>query len=413
MSDRYPGGLIRKTPPTITPPVDGEGGSAPGIWTLEQASYYQGIGEWPKKTLPRQAYGWGENQYGQIGLVNDTVYSRSSPVQVGAQNDWSSMASGRYHTLFIRSPGELYAVGRNNSQGQIGDGTQINRSSPVQIGALTTWSQVSAGSLMSAAIKTDGSLWTWGFGTNARLGHNDVISRSSPTQVGALTDWASVSAGDGCLAVKTDGTLWAWGYGLFAILAQNNTINYSSPVQIGALTNWSVASLGKTHGMAVKTDGTLWGWGFNTPEGFIGDGTTIGRSSPVQIGSLTNWSTVNAGRKFTAAIKTDGSLWAWGDGSDGKLGNNLAGSAATQSSPIQVGALTNWLDVECGQYSSISTKTDGTLWTWGAGFFGNPGQNNNTDYSSPVQVGSSTDWSSLGRLASDSNVRHAIEKVTS
>jgi len=412
MSERYPGGLIRKTPPTVTGPTGGEGGSAPGIWTLEEVAYYEKAGLWPKKTLPRQAYGWGENQYGQIGLVNDTTYSRSSPVQVGAQDEWSSMASARYHTLFLRPSGELYAVGRNNAQGQIGDGTQINRSSPVQIGALTTWSKVSAGYFLSAAIKTDGTLWTWGWGTQGRLGHNDVISRSSPVQVGALTDWANVSTHNGCLAVKTDGTLWSWGYGLFAALAQNNIIDYSSPVQIGALTNWASVSMGTNHGMAIKTDGTIWGWGFNQTFGPVGDGTVVGRSSPVQIGALTNWSKVDTGDQFTGAVKTDGSLWMWGSGTDGKLGNNETGSAASRSSPVQIGSLTNWLEVECGKYASMSLKTDGTLWAWGAGFYGVNGQNNHTHYSSPVQIGSSTDWASLGRPSAGSNVRLAIEKVT-
>jgi alpha-tubulin suppressor-like RCC1 family protein len=411
MSERYPGGLIRKTPPTVTGPTGGEGGSAPGIWTLEEVAYYQKEGLWPKKILPKETYGWGQTEYGQLGTNTYIPGSGgvSSPVQVGAQDDWSSVSSG-LHTLFLRSPGELYAVGYNFN-GQVGDGTTTNRSSPVQIGALTNWTQISSGNRFSAAIKDDGTLWTWGNGAQGRLGHNSTISKSSPTQVGALTDWASVEGGgSACIAVKTDGSLWSWGYGLFAVLGQNNIIDYSSPVQIGALTNWSVASCGNTHGMAIKTDGTIWGWGFNVTGGPVGDNTTIGRSSPVQIGTLTNWSKVSAGANVTGAIKTDGTLWMWGNGSDGELGNNLNGTAANRSSPIQIGALTNWSNVQVGVDGVISIRTDGTLWTWGAGDKGQIGNNDNLNVSSPVQIGTSN-WSSIGTVSPESRTRHALEKV--
>jgi len=106
---------------------------------------------------------------------------------------------------------ELYAWGLN-AGGRLGDGTVINRSSPVQIGTLTDWYEVSAGGSFSSAIKTDGTLWTWGGNDKGQLGQNNVIYRSSPVQVGALTNWSRVSAGENhCLATKTDGTLWAWG----------------------------------------------------------------------------------------------------------------------------------------------------------------------------------------------------------
>ena len=148
----------------------------------------------------------------------------------------------------IFSGTELYAWGRNNN-GQLGDDTIVDRSSPVQIGALTNWYQVSAsaGGTHTTATKTDGTLWTWGLNSSGQLGDGTVISKSSPVQVGVLTNWAQVSAGNAFVSsVKTDGTLWTWGIGSFGRLGDGTSTNKSSPVQVGALTNWVQVSAGST-----------------------------------------------------------------------------------------------------------------------------------------------------------------------
>ncbi len=111
------------------------------------------------------------------------------------------------------------------------------------------------------------------------------------------------------MGIKTDGTLWAWGWNIRSGYTTN--IN-TSPVQIDSATNWQSASAGYDHALAIKTDGTLWGWGMNI-YGQVGDGTRAIKAAPVQIGTATNWQSVAAGYQFTEAIKTDGTLWAWGD----------------------------------------------------------------------------------------------------
>ena len=113
MSDRYPGGLIRKIPPTITPPVDGEGGSAPGIWTLEQASYYEGTGEWPKPVLARELYSAGENLFGQLGINNNA--SQSSPVQIGSGTTWNAISANYNTAMATTTDGKLYYWGQGNA----------------------------------------------------------------------------------------------------------------------------------------------------------------------------------------------------------------------------------------------------------------------------------------------------------
>ena len=386
MSMRYKGGVISATAPTITPPVDGEGGTAVGVWTLQ--TQLQNSASWPKPNLTRELYSWGENADGQLGL-GDVIF-RSSPVQVGALTTWLNLAAGSYHSIATKTDGTLWTWGRNTN-GQLGLGDTVKRSSPVQVGALTTWSKVSGGAKFSAAIKTDGTLWTWGNNDSGQLGLGDKVYRSSPVQVGVLTTWTVVACGQAqVLAVKSDGTLWAWGTAPY--LPLNSGTYVSSPVQVGALTSWSSVSAGTFTAGAVRTNGTLWLWGQNA-YGQVGiNSTAIGvYSSPVQVGALTTWSNkLGFGTYHTAAIKTDGTLWTWGYNRRGQLGLN--DSVYQTSSPIQVGALTTWSQVKGGFESTIATKTDKTLWAWGYNNRGQLGQNDTNNRSSPVQVGALSTW---------------------
>lgn len=161
----------------------------------------------------------------------------------GLTEQLQAVAAGTWTGLPLPA---LYAWGLNSS-GQVGNGTANNLSSPVQVGSLTDWSQISAGGEHSAAVKTNGTLWTWGKNSFGQLGQNDIVSRSSPVQVGALTDWAQVSAGltQFTAAIKTTGTLWTWGDDDGGNLGQNSVVDRSSPVQVGALTNWAQVSAGK------------------------------------------------------------------------------------------------------------------------------------------------------------------------
>ena len=142
------------------------------------------------------------------------------------------------------------------------------------------------------------------------------------------------------IAVTTDGKLYAWGRNADGQLGDGTITDKSTPVQIGSLTNWKQVSTGGRHCAGIKTDGTLWTWGYNSFYGQLGDGTTVTKSSPVQIGSLTDWKQVVCGYNSTLCIKTDGTLWAWGANWSGHLG--LSGN---RSSPVQVGSLTNWKQI--------------------------------------------------------------------
>jgi len=338
---------------------------------------------------------WGHNAYGQLGDV--ATANKSSPVQtVAGGTNWKQMANGFGHTACIKTDGRLWTWGWN-FRGQLGDNTTAGKSSPVQtVAAGTNWKLVSGGQFHTACIKTDGTLWTWGDNSQGQLGDNTIANKSSPVQtVAGGTNWKLVASGNyHTAAIKTDGTLWTWGLNTDGQLGDNTIANKSSPVQtVSGGTNWKLVAAGSYHTACIKTDGTLWLWGRNT-YGQLGDGSSIvHRSSPIQtVAGGTSWKLVAGGRYHTAAIKTDGTLWTWGHNSQGQLGDGS--SLVHRSSPIQtVSGGTNWKLVAAGGYHTAAIKTDGTLWLWGHNTNGQLGDNARVHRSSPIQtVAGGTNW---------------------
>ena len=359
---------------------------------MQQVNSAIAAGNWPSPPAPH-LYAWGNNSSGQLGLGNTTQYS--SPKQVGSLTTWSKISGGNSFGMAIKTDGALWAIGGRNDFGNLGLGSSTYYSSPKQVGSLTSWSLISCISNSSLAIKTDGTLWSWGQNSYGQLGLGDRTNRSSPVQVGSLTTWASISKGWGNfgLAVQTNGTLWSWGGNGNGQLGLGNVTYYSSPKQVGSLTNWSFVAAGQLQTFAIKTDGTLWSWGANF-FGNLGLNNITSYSSPKQIGALTNWLQIAASYYGAVAVKSNGTLWAWGNNGYGQLG---LGNTTNYSSPKQIGALTNWLNVTSGILASImATQTNGALWSWGYNAQGQLGQSSIANsYSSPKQVGSLTTWSSV------------------
>ncbi len=334
----------------------------------------------------------GLNDNGQLG--DNTTTSKSSLIQtVSYSNDWKQVSAGR-STVAIKTNGALWGWGRN-LEGQLGDNSAINRSSPVQtVSSGTTWKLVSSGFDHSVAIKTDGTLWGWGGNFNGQLGDNSKTNKSSPVQtISGGTNWKLVSGGRQCtVAIKMDGTLWCWGRNTEGQLGDNTVVFKSSPVQtIAGGSNWKSIGCGYYHNSAIKTDGTLWCWG-SSSYGQLGDNSIISKSSPVQtVTGGSNWKSSSCGDNHTAAIKTDGTLWMWGRNTHGQHGVN---SVANKSSPVQtISGGTNWKSVSCGYLHTNAIKTDGTLWTWGYNNTGQLGDNTTINKSSPVQtISSGTTW---------------------
>ena len=297
---------------------------------------------------------------------------------------------------------QLYMVGRNN-MGQLGQNDRTSRSSPVQVtGIGWKYIAVSADYRGIHGVKTDGTLWSWGeSGTKGQSGTNNNTRYSSPVQVPGTT-WDSIAnCANSAICTKTDGTLWSWGYGRYGQLANNqagpgSAQNRSSPIQVGSETTWSEnVSAGSECFSAVKTDGTLWMWGKQTHGKFAQNGSAnVQYSSPVQIPG-TSWSTtrgsVQVTGRFTLAVKTDGTLWSWGDNDYGQLGQNQPENSL-RSSPVQIDG-TDWKYVAGTANCAFATKSTGELYGWGWGDYGEVGLNNTTTYKTPQQiVDSSTDW---------------------
>jgi alpha-tubulin suppressor-like RCC1 family protein len=323
------------------------------------------------------------------GLLGDGLGRRSSPAQVGAETNWAEIKTGTSHVMVLKSNGTLWAWG-NNDFGQLG--LNLATYSPVQKTSDTDWSIVSSARSYVLAIKTNGTLWGWGGANWGQLGLGSTLYAVSPVQIGSDTNWDKVYASDVySMAIKTNGTLWAIGglgtSGQFG----NGTGNRSSPVQIGSDSNWQNLSLGYTYSHAVKTDGTLWAWGSSTA-GALGLGATTVVTSPVQVGADNDWARTfkssNSGANFVLARKANNSLWAWGSNSNGALGD---GTTVSKSSPIQIGSDTDWSLISCGPQTVLALKSAGTMWAWGSNSTLRYGMVS-ASRSSPVQVGSDTDW---------------------
>jgi alpha-tubulin suppressor-like RCC1 family protein len=353
-------------------------------WTMVSAGGYQTIARKADGNL----YSWGSNIQGQLGDSSNT--SRNAPVVVNAgagTTTWRTVAVGDQFAVAIRTSGTsttggtLWAWGLNQN-GQLGDGTTVSRSVPVQIGKDTDWAFVTAGKGHALAIKTTGILYAWGRNFNGQLGDGTQIGKLVPTKIGVAT-WLTVSAGEThTLGLQKDGTLWAWGGGESGQIGNaGNTASVPAPVKIGTST-WASVSAGAFHSMAISANGVLWGWGANGSSQ-LGDNGSASVNAPKVIQSdINNWTVVAAGASHTMGVRSDGTLWGWGSNAEGQLGNGDTDS----SFPVQIGTGTTWVTVTSGAAHSFGLKTDNTLWGWGRNQEGQLGNGKNTLSAIPVNV---------------------------
>ena len=311
---------------------------------------------------------------------------------VNSGTAWASVSAGYYHSMGIKTDGTLWGWGYN-SYGGLGNGTYDDTTVPVQSGTDNNWASVSAGYYHSLGVKTDGTLWGWGYNDDGELGSLPYYN-PDPVNIFPGNNWAKVEAGYYVsFGIKTDGTLWAWGYNGYGLLGNGTYSGSTTPVQVGTATNWASVSTNSEgeNVLAVRTDGTLWGWGDNS-SGQLGDGTTDERLTPVQVGTATNWSFVESGYYHTIGLRSDGTLWGWGYNGYGELGN---GTYDDTNVPVQIGTDTDWSKAAAGYYCTNAVKTDGTLWGWGYNGDGELGNGTYDDTNVPVQSGTETGWANV------------------
>ncbi|MCL9804079.1 T9SS type A sorting domain-containing protein [Flavobacterium amniphilum] len=250
------------------------------------------------------------------------------------------------------------------------------------------WTEVSPGGIHSIGLRDGGTLWSWGRNNSGQLGtgENNSTINKSPKQVGTDGNWSRISAGNSHnLAIKTDGTLWAWGRNSDGQIGiGSNASSFNTPQQIGTDTDWAYISAGDEFSLALKTNGTLWAWGDNF-FGQLGDNSTDDRNAPVQIGTATNWVSISAGTQHSLAVKTNGELWAWGTNNTSRFGTN---TPATSYAPMQIGTDTDWSKVLAGRDHGVGIKTNGTFWTWGGNTTGQLGDGSTVDKTTPINIAS-------------------------
>lgn len=220
--------------------------------------------------------------------------------------------------------------------------------------------------------------------------------------------WQTVSAGGShTIAIRNGGTLWTWGRNNYGQLGTAGIPSWQSttPIQVGTSSDWSKISAGSSHAIAIKSNGTLWAWGRNN-YGQLGDNSTTDSNIPIQIGSDTDWAYISAGDNYNLVLKSNGTLWAWGDNTNGQLGNGNSGAGNMVLVPTQIGSII-WQTVSAGTDHSLGIKLDGSLWAWGRNNNGKLGNGSTLDSYSPIQIGTSTSWKDIA-----ASQAHSVGKMS-
>jgi hypothetical protein len=336
--------------------------------------------------------GW--NAWG-VSVGDGETNNRPSLVRLGTDTDWVDVASGDFFSLALKSDGSLWAWGIND-RGQLGDGTRQHRIRPVRIGQGRDWIRITAGPTYGLALKSDRTLWAWGQSDFSQWGSDAadlqtvpiqgrilwfnpdsgargaVVKKAQnmPVQVGRDTNWAAIATDrDDSLALKADGTLWVWPhippdeeYAGGMVADDGSLADIGKPLQIGTNNDWIEIASGGSRCAGRRADGSLWTLGGNHTGELGGGGADGLASAPKRIGQWPDWRMVRVGNDYTLAVKSDGSLWGWGDNRYGRVGNGTTNNVVV---PVRIGRANDWAWAAAGEYYSVALKADGSLWMWG------------------------------------------------
>ncbi len=325
---------------------------------------------------------WGPDESGELGNGTIAPYSDSPVAVSGIQNAVAVALGGRF-SLAAMADGTVRSWGFNNV-GQLGNGVVTNSSVPQPGANLTGVIDVKAGIEFSLALKSDGTVWAWGSNSNGQLGNGTNTDSDVPIQVHNLSGVVAIAAGwDLAVALKSDGTVWAWGSGLFGELGNGANADSSVPVPVSGLTQTVAISGGQAQAYALKSDGSVWAWGYNGV-GQLGNGSTNNSNVPVPVSVLTGVTAISAGNLSAFALRSDGSVWSWGVNEFGELGNG--GSVVKTNIPAPITSLSGVSAIAAQGESAQALKSDGTLWAWGYGLAGELGNGANVNSNVPVRV---------------------------
>lgn len=337
-------------------------------------------------------YCWGNNRSRQLGRDAPGVASVPRFLQPAFLADGSAPVTGivtiigsRAHTCLITPTSTVQCWGRN-SDGQLGDGTQLPRSQPTNVSGLTGAIALALGVEHTCALLQNGGVKCWGNNNAGQLGDGSTTARLTPVDVTGLGGVAAaIAAGDNftCALLQTGG-IKCWGINSVGQLGNGATTPASAPVDVAGLSSGVTALTANTdHSCALLQGGTVKCWGANG-SGQLGDGSTTNRTTPVDVSGLSGVSDVNTGGGHTCALLTDGSLRCWGANSNGQLGD---GSRVAQLQPVVVNGLSGVAKaVETGTAHTCALRNDGSVFCWGSNEFNQVGDGTVTPRTAPTAV---------------------------
>ncbi len=347
------------------------------------------------------AYCWGSNSNGQLG--NGVGY-QTAPYLVAGGATWIDLSAGDVATCGIKADGTAWCWG-GNWDGRAGDGTKTDRMVPVAVLGGGTYTGVGFASGTPCAIRSDKSLRCWGSEDTGGLGNGEeenTAYRYVPVPVSGGHTWTKVVGHlETTCGLKTDGTIWCWGNNGMQQLGSAAPAESPTPLQLPGADVWTDIAVAYTHACGIKNDGTAWCWG-ERYGGKLGDGgvTTGSTATPVQVAGGGTWSKLAAGEDSTCGIKTDNTLWCWGERSYGRIGDGGA-TSGNQTTPVQIAGAWTKISVAFGHACAI--KTDGSAWCWGDGDQGKTGAGNTTDRNTPYNIFAGADtWIDI-----DAGVNHS------
>jgi len=315
----------------------------------------------------------------------------------------SAIAAGDGHSVALKSDGTVWTWGWNRD-GQLGDGTSTRRSTPRKVNGLTGVTAISAGSYHTVALKGDGTVWTWGQNLFGQLGDGTSGTsayKNTPVQVTGLGEVIAIACGSQfTMALTRDDTVWVWGNNFGAVLGDPTfyRAGFSPiPVQVSGLAGVTAIAAGTEHALALVRGGSVWTWG-NNGWGQLGGGT-VGASArryvPQQV--LTGAKAIAAGggsylNRHSVIIMLDGTAWTSGYNSHGELGD---GTTNLRYTPVQVSGLTSATTAAAGSNFTTALRSDGTVWTWGYNAYGQLGDGTTVGKNTPVKVSGLTGVAAL------------------
>jgi alpha-tubulin suppressor-like RCC1 family protein len=278
---------------------------------------------------------------------------------------WQSVALGPGSACGITITGELWCWGHGN-YGQLGIGGTPELSPPTRVGTDADWLGVSIDEQHACGIRAGGSLWCWGRNTNGALGYGVATEQADvPRQVSPGSVWKQVQAGRYfTCAIRDDDTLWCWGANGAGQLGISSFVDQPRPITTAPIAaTWTALALGDATACAIRTDRSLWCWGDNV-EGQVGDTTTVDRTVPTPVMPGTMWTAVDVGYQHTCALDANGEAWCWGRNYEGELGD---GTVTRRPMPSRVVGGKPFARIATGGTHSCAATADGELWCWGEG----------------------------------------------